>query len=120
MAAEANALAANPFESALRAVALDVPGLHVVPQHPIAMGDFVIHPDLVDVDRRIVLEADSWIHHASCRRPQIGLRALTTSWCSTAVAAVRYVWEQVMLHPDQVRADLVKAVAARPLRRRSA
>ena len=119
VAAEANALAANPFESALRAVALDVPGLHVVPQHPIAMRDFVIHPDLVDVDRRIVLEADSWIHHASraghksdCERYNF---LVLDGWL-----LLRYVWEQVMLHPDQVHADLLKAVAARPLRRRSA
>ena len=119
VAAEASALAANPFESALRAVAIDVPGLRVVPQHPISMHDFVIHPDLVDVDRRIVLEADSWIHHASraghksdCERYNF---LVLDGWL-----LLRYVWEQVMLHPDQVRADLVKAVAARPLRRRSA
>jgi very-short-patch-repair endonuclease len=105
VAAEANALAANPFESALRAVALDVPGLRVVPQRPIPMGNFVIHPDLVDVDRRIVLEADSWIHHASraghksdCERYNF---LVLDGWLP-----LRYVWEQVMLHPDQVRADL--------------
>jgi hypothetical protein len=37
----ASALAANPFESGLRSIALDVPGFSVVPQVTIREPDFV-------------------------------------------------------------------------------
>ena len=52
--------AANPFESCLRAIALDVPGLAVEPQVRVSE---TARPDLVDVDLRIVLEADSFAWH---------------------------------------------------------
>ena len=61
--AEASPLAANPFESALRAIALDVPGLVMRPQVTITDGDFAVRPDLVDVRLRIVGEADSFGWH---------------------------------------------------------
>ncbi len=61
--AQADRRAANPFESSLRALALEA-GLEVQPQHPIAVRDQVLHPDLVDPGRRLVLEADSFSHHA--------------------------------------------------------
>ena len=83
------------------------------------MRDFVIRPDLVDVDRRIALEADSWIHHATRNGRESDWERynflVLDGWF-----LLRYVWEQVMLHPDQVRADLVKAVAVRPVKRQSA
>lgn len=49
----ADGRADNPFESVLRALALQVPGLTVVPQ--IRIGP--VRPDLVDEDLRLVLEA---------------------------------------------------------------
>ena len=67
--------AANPFESALRALASEVPGLRVRPQVPIHDPHFLGRPDLVDERLGIVLEADSFTWHASraafardCRR----------------------------------------------------
>ena len=56
--------AANPFESVLRAIALDVPGLHVEPQVriPGELG-LDVRPDLVDVSAALVLEADSFEWH---------------------------------------------------------
>jgi very-short-patch-repair endonuclease len=57
----ADARAANAFESAARAIGLDVPGLHLVPQLRVAAG---ITPDLVDAGLRIVVECDSWTYHA--------------------------------------------------------
>ena len=56
--AEARAEAANPFESTLRAIALDVPGLRVQPQVLIRTGSAWIRPDLLDRELRLVLEAD--------------------------------------------------------------
>jgi hypothetical protein len=47
-AAAADERAANPFESTLRALALDVPGLNVVPQLTIYDRNFFVQPYLVD------------------------------------------------------------------------
>ncbi len=60
VARAARAEAANPFESVLRAIALDVQGLSVEPQRVIRGRRVWARPDLVDVDLRIVLEADSF------------------------------------------------------------
>ena len=62
VAREASGLADNPFESVLRAIALDVPGLHVRPQGWIGRVGRV---DLVDARLLIAIEADSFEHHAS-------------------------------------------------------
>ncbi|NHC23640.1 hypothetical protein G6553_10720 [Nocardioides sp. IC4_145] len=65
VAAVASGLAANPFESVLRAICLDVPGLSVRPQVTIVDGDFRARADLVDPRLRIVCEADSFAWHGS-------------------------------------------------------
>ncbi|GAA1478443.1 hypothetical protein GCM10009623_28890 [Nocardioides aestuarii] len=62
--AYADGRSTNPFESVLRALAIDA-GLDVVPQYEVRAGGLVLHPDLVDPLRGIVLEADSWGFHAS-------------------------------------------------------
>ena len=58
VALAADARAANPFESVLRAIALQVPDLSVEPQ--VWIGD-VGRPDLVDEGLRIVLRF-AWEH----------------------------------------------------------
>ncbi|GAA4669161.1 hypothetical protein [Nocardioides nanhaiensis] len=63
IAARADGRAANPFESALRAVCLEVAGLRVRPQVSLHGREFLGRPDLVDVHLRIVLEADSFTWH---------------------------------------------------------
>lgn len=60
----ASGLAANPFESVLRAHALEV-GLPLRPQVPLYGSVFLGRPDLVDVDRRVIAEADSFEWHGS-------------------------------------------------------
>lgn len=50
VARESSALAANPFESVLRAIALDVLGLHLEPQVVVAESP-LLRPDLVDRER---------------------------------------------------------------------
>ncbi|HET7688759.1 MAG TPA: hypothetical protein VFK41_00135 [Nocardioidaceae bacterium] len=67
VAAEADGRADNPFESCLRAIALDVPGLRVEAQVDISEFGFECRPDLVDVERRIVIEADSFEFHSTRR-----------------------------------------------------
>ena len=53
--------AANGFESLVRAIAIDVPRLRLVPQVTILPG---ITCDLVDEALGIVVECDSWTYHA--------------------------------------------------------
>lgn len=117
VAAEARAEAANPFESALRAIALDVPGLRVRPQVPIfAPAEFLGRPDLVDEDLGILLEADSFEWHGD----RAALRNDARRYDAFVVhgwLVLRFAWEDVMFDPAWVRAILVAAVAERTDRR---
>lgn len=104
--------AANPFESVLRAIALDVTGLVVEPQARIRYDGFYARVGLADEDLRIVLEADSHEFHSErkafdrdCRRYN-GL--LTRDWL-----VLRFTWEQVMFEPDVVRRAIQDVVALR-------
>lgn len=111
VAAHASGLAANPFESVLRATALDC-GLSVEPQVAIRLGDFTVHPDVVDVRRRLALEADSWEHHtgrdAHARDCERYTLLVVEGW-----TVLRFTWRQVMHDPDFVRRCLL-AMARRP------
>lgn len=104
---EATDLAANPFESVLRAIALDVPGLRVEPQRYVAES---VRPDLVDLDLGLVLEADSFEWHggrAELRRDARRYNQMVTDgWI-----VLRFAWEDVMFDQDRVRSCLVAAVA---------
>lgn len=104
--AEATPLAANPFESSLRAIALDVPGLKVVPQY---LVEHVGHVDLCDPRMSLVLEADSHTWHGSPGQFRYDIRRhaalLRAGW-----TVVRFCWEDVMSQAAYVRgllADLV-------------
>lgn len=106
----ADGRAANPFESALRAIALTVPGLHVEPQVVVRDGTFSARADLVDRRLRIVLEADSFAWHGSrsalasdCRRYN---RMVVAGWL-----VLRFTYEDVMFQADEVRTILVEVVA---------
>lgn len=102
VALHATARAANPFESALRAIVIDA-GRAVVPQYEIRAGGLVLHPDLVDPIHGVVVEAESWEFHgkeprafeSDCER----YNALTaTGW-----RILRFTWVQVIHRPDDVR-----------------
>lgn len=122
VAQEATARAANPFESVLRAIALEVPGLDVVPQVEITARSFSVQPDLVDVRRRIVLEADSFAWHGD----RASLRWDAQRYNNLVVRGwlvLRFAWEDVMHDADYVRrtldaiADLVDGRTRSPGRR---
>ena len=105
----ASPLPANPFESVLRAIALDVPGLDVKPQVWIHERGFRGRPDLVDLERRIVIEAESFEFH--------GKRKALKRDCERYTAlvirgwrVVRFAWEHVMFEPDYVFDCLVMLV----------
>ena len=61
----ADGRAHGPFESALRAICLDVPGLEVEPQAEVRLQGLTIHPDLVCAEHRLIIEAESFAWHAS-------------------------------------------------------
>lgn len=113
VAASATPDAANPFESALRAIAMGVPGLDVRPQVSIYHeGRFLGRPDLVDEDLRIVLEADSFQWHGG----RAALRSDAHRYNVFVVhgwLVLRFSWEDVMFRPAYVRSVLVAAVAER-------
>lgn len=97
----ADGRAANPFESVLRALVTEE-GLDVLPQYAVKVCGQLIHPDLADPFRGIVIEADSWSSHAGRHehdRDCARYNALVISgW-----VVLRFTWEQVMLSPSYVR-----------------
>jgi very-short-patch-repair endonuclease len=112
VAALARAEAANPFESCLRAIALEVPGLAVEPQVLITSVDPWCRPDLVDEELRIVLEADSFAWHgdraalaADARRYNV---LVADGWL-----VLRFAWEHVMSQAAHVRTVLERVVRIR-------
>jgi very-short-patch-repair endonuclease len=102
---EARAEAANPFESVLRAIALDVEGLAVRPQVWVSG----VRPDLVDEELRIVIEADSFEWHGSRAALRKDARRynllVLDGWL-----VLRFAWEDVMFEQGYVRAVLVRMV----------
>lgn len=115
MAALADGRAANPFESSLRAICLDVPGLDVVPQVDVRAPHWLGRPDLVDERLELALEADSFAWHgdrAALHRDANRYNAFVAAgW-----AVLRFSWEEVLLHPERVRSTLEAAVARRSQR----
>lgn len=107
----ASPAAANPFESTLRAIALDI-GLAVRPQVGLAVDGEFMRPDLVDTELRLILEADSFSWHGSrsalardARRYNL---MVADGWL-----VLRFSYEQVMFRPHEVRRVLESVVARR-------
>jgi very-short-patch-repair endonuclease len=102
VAADADGDAANPFESALRAVLLDADIAGFTPQQPVPLLSGVrVYVDLGDRRRRIALEADSFEYHGTrralrddCRRYDELVR---TGW-----TVLRFAWEHVIGDPRWV------------------
>jgi very-short-patch-repair endonuclease len=109
--------AANPFESCLRAIAVDVPGLHVQAQVPIGGDRLLGTPDLVDVELAIAIEADSFAWHGG----RTALHQDARRYNSFVVAGwlvLRFAYEDVMSDPAWVRSILEAAVQERTEDRR--
>jgi len=116
VAREANGKAANPFESVLRAISLDIPRLDLQPQVVISHGGFVVRPDLVDETLRLVVEADSFEWHGKrkalkrdCERYN-GL--VLRGW-----VVLRFSWEHVMFEPGYVARCLRESAEALSVKR---
>jgi len=103
----ADARAANPFESVLRAIGLDVPGLQLVPQVEIRTpGRRLVRPDLVDARLKIAVEADSFEHHGS-RKALVLDCVRYDNLVADGWTVLRFAWEHVMHRPAWVRSTLV-------------
>ena len=112
VAAAADGRAANPFESCLRAITLQVPGLTFVPQVRLVDVGMYAVVDLADVDARLVLEAEGFEFHGTreglyrdCRR--------YTELTVFGYEVLRFTWEDVMFHPDWVLWAIRAALARR-------
>ncbi|MEW1955351.1 DUF559 domain-containing protein [Terrabacter sp. NPDC080008] len=108
----ATAKSANPFESALRAIALGVDGSAWDPQHRIRYDDFYARVDLADPALGIVLEADSFEFHGEraalgrdCERYD---ELISRGWL-----VLRFTWEQVMFRPEWVTSVIDRTVRRR-------
>jgi very-short-patch-repair endonuclease len=112
VAAVADARAANPFESALRALCLDVDGLHVEPQVDIHDPGWLGRPDLVDRRLRIVLEADSFAWHGSAEALERDARRYN-ALVAAGWLVMRITWGDLMFRPH----DVTRTVTAVVLRR---
>lgn len=111
VAALASSRAANPFESTLRAIAVTVPGLDVVPQGEVRIaGVRVLHPDLYDERLGIVIEAESFEWHGdSARLTRDCFRY--NAFAALGLVVVRFSWSQVIYSPEYVFAVLSEVVS---------
>lgn len=111
--AEADPRAANPFESAVRAIALGVPGLEVQPQY---LVEWVGRVDLADPRLGLVIEADSYAWHGGAGVFRYDIRRhaalVRAGW-----TVVRVCWEDAMSQPGYVALLLADLVARGPDRR---
>ena len=105
----ADGRAANPFESVTRSICLQVPGLSVTPQLVLSSEHYWARPDLVDRDRRIVVECESYEWHGNRSGFLKDVRRYTLLSAAGWIV-LRFTWDDVMLRPDWVREVLVRAV----------
>lgn len=111
VARHADGRAANPFESALRSIAIEA-GLDVIPQWEIHSCGLTLHPDLADPLRAIALEADSWTHHAAQSADHDRDCARYNALVVAGWILLRFTWSQVMFAPEQVRSTIAAALSA--------
>ena len=105
----ADARAANPFESVLRAALLAVPGTRFEPQ--VWVGS-IGRPDLVDRELRLVVEADSFEFHADSAS-LLGDMERYNAFVAADHLVVRFGWKHAMFRQDYVRAVVTGVVATR-------
>lgn len=109
IAGAADGRSANVFESLLRAITIGVPGLQAEPQVHIGGAAFIGAADLVDVRLGIVIEAESWAYHGGRTAFDRDVRRYT-AMVSAGWVVLRFLWQDVRHHPDDVRAVLTDVV----------
>ena len=109
----ASARSANPFESGLRALALEATDHTWSPQLPVTLRDGTfLHADVGCAEVRVLLEADSHEFHKSrgdvmrdCHRYN---EMIIAGWI-----VLRFAWEHVMFHPQWCREVIAWVVRQR-------
>lgn len=99
--------AANPFESVLRAIVREV-GAHFEPQ--VTIGTLG-RPDLVDVEHRLVLEADSFAFHSDAEALVRDIERYN-GFVIEGWIVLRFGWRHVMEQPEYVLTCVRAALAA--------
>jgi very-short-patch-repair endonuclease len=102
IARDADGLAANPFESVLRSLSRRVPGLNLRPQVNVSGFGLDARPDLVDLDLRVVVEADSNTFHNSDRAQLRRDCRRYTAMVADDWLVARFAWEDVMFEATYV------------------
>ncbi len=100
--------AANPFESVLRSIALQVPGLTVEAQGPVGR----YHADVADRRLRIAIEAESFEFHAVPEAFRHDIRRYT-EMIRLGWLVLRFLYEDVMARQSYVHEVLADVVALR-------
>ena len=110
VAAQADARSANPLESVLRAIVLDIPDIVVMLQHVVAEPGAFAVVDLADPGLRLILEAEGYEYHGSrddwrkdCRRYS---EIVSVRWW-----VLRFTYDDVMHHPERVRQTILRWLA---------
>ena len=114
VARHADGNAANPFESVLRAITIEA-GLRFDVQHPIEVTGMTVHPDLADLEARVILEADSWEFHTG-REAHVRDCWRYNELVAEGWSVLRFTWWHVMEHPDYI-VEVLSRVYGRSLRR---
>ena len=110
VAERATGKAANVFESVLRAQADLVPGLNVVAQLPIRISKrLLLHPDLVDVENKIIIEAEGFEWHGKSAQLTRDCRRYNT-FTLLGWQVIRVSWAMVMFNAAYVQRVLRAAV----------
>lgn len=104
----ADSASANPLESVLRAICLDVPGLQVEPQVEVELSHRAI-VDLADQPLGIVIEAEGFETHGTRDGFDKDCRRYTEMVCAGHIV-LRFTYTQVMRDPDWVRARVIEAI----------
>lgn len=105
----ADARAANPFESVLRAILIGIPGAEFEPQ--VWIGSLG-RPDLVERRRRVVVEADSFEFHSDAASLHRDMERYN-SFVGADHAVLRFGWRHAMFGQDYVRATVAGVLSTR-------
>ena len=107
VAAHASALSANPFESVLRAIAIEV-GLGAVPNPWIYTPLGWVRPDVLDDARGLAIEAESFTWHGQRKHLDRDCRKYN-ALSQMGLTLRRFSWEQVFHDEAYVRGVLADA-----------
>lgn len=109
IALAADARAANPFESVMRAICLTVPGLEVTPQLVLSTDHYWARPDLTAPEHRLVVECESFEWHGDRKGFTKDVRRYTLL-SAGGWTVLRFTWEDVMFRPAWVREVVCRAI----------